>query len=92
MKTDQPTFPPTADPAAEARLLRSVMTGSEEAFASLYDRHAGAVFAVALRTTGDRSVAEEVVQDTFLTLWNRAELFDPAAGSLRTWLGAVARN
>ncbi|TAM61137.1 MAG: sigma-70 family RNA polymerase sigma factor [Chloroflexota bacterium] len=92
MKTDHLTLASTADPAAEARLLQRVMAGSEEAFSSLYGQHARAVFGVALRTTGDRSVAEEVVQDTFLTLWNRAELFDPAAGSLRTWLVTVARN
>jgi RNA polymerase sigma-70 factor (ECF subfamily) len=42
--------------------------------------------------TGDRSVAEEVVQDTFLALWNRAELYDPVLGELRSWLAVVARN
>jgi RNA polymerase sigma-70 factor (ECF subfamily) len=42
--------------------------------------------------TADRQVAEEVVQETFLALWNRAELFDPAAGSLAAWLHTIARN
>ena len=62
----------------EAALVRAVASGSEEALAALYDRHADGVHAVALRLTGDRGIAEEVVQETFLALWNRAELFDPA--------------
>ncbi|MEW6224218.1 MAG: sigma-70 family RNA polymerase sigma factor [Chloroflexota bacterium] len=66
--------------------------GSEEALAALYDRHVGGVHAVALRLTSDRHLAEEVVQETFLALWNRAELFDPAVASLATWLRSIARN
>jgi RNA polymerase sigma-70 factor (ECF subfamily) len=58
----------------------------------LYDRHADGIHAVALRLTSDRQVAEEVVQETFLALWNRAELFDPALASLSTWLRTIARN
>jgi RNA polymerase sigma-70 factor (ECF subfamily) len=50
------------------------------------------VFAQATRTSGDRWIAAEVVQETFLALWNRAELFDPSRGELRAWLLAIARN
>ena len=73
-------------------LVRQVAQGSEGALASLYDRHAAAVFRLALSVNRDRGVAEEVVQETFLALWNRAELFDPALGSLASWLLAIARN
>jgi RNA polymerase sigma-70 factor (ECF subfamily) len=45
-----------------------------------------------MRLTDDRGVAEEVVQETFLALWNRAELFDPHTGSLAAWLHTIARN
>ena len=76
----------------EADLVRAVARGSEEALAALYDRHADGVHAVALRLTSDRQLAEEVVQETFLALWNRAELFDPALASLATWLRTIARN
>ncbi len=78
--------------ADEAALVRAVASGSEEALAALYDRHVEGVHAVALRLTGDRRIAEEVVQETFLALWNRAELFDPALASLGTWLRSIARN
>ncbi len=76
----------------DAALVREVATGSHAALAMLYDRHASLVFATARRITGDRTTAEDVVQETFLVLWNRAELFDPAVGSLATWLTAIARN
>ena len=80
------------EPAADALLVQGIVEGSNEALASAYDRHAGEIFEVAARTTGDRGVAGDVVQETFLTLWDRAELFDPARGSLRGWLLAIARN
>ena len=72
--------------------MRDVATGSQDALAMLYDRHAEAVYATACRLTNDRQVAEEVVQETFLALWNRAELFDPNTGSLAAWLHTIARN
>ena len=76
----------------DASLLERVVEGSAEAFASLYDRHAGVVYAVATRTTRDHGLAADIVQETFLALWDRAELFDPNRGSLRGWLMAIARN
>ncbi len=76
----------------EAALVRAVAGGSEEAFAALYDQHVHGVHSVAVRLSGDRGLAEEVVQETFLALWNRAELFDPALASLSTWLRSIARN
>lgn len=76
----------------EVALVRAVASGSEDALAALYDRHADGIHAVALRLTGDRGVAEEVVQETFLALWNRAELFDPTVATLGTWLRSIARN
>jgi RNA polymerase sigma-70 factor, ECF subfamily len=76
----------------DAALVHEVAGGSYDALAMLYDRHADAVFAVARRLTSDRGVAEEVVQDTFLALWDRATTFDPAMGSLAAWLHTIARN
>src|SRR4051812_3078368 len=80
---------PLADDAA---LVREVAAGSQSALGELYDRYVDAIFATASRLTADRQVAEEVVQETFLALWNRAELFDPKVGSLTAWLRTIARN
>lgn len=76
----------------DVQLVRELVQGSEQALAALYDRYGEAIFAAAYRLTADRGIAEEVVQETFLTLWNRAELFDPTAGSLAAWLHAIGRN
>jgi RNA polymerase sigma-70 factor (ECF subfamily) len=84
--------PGDADPSSDAGLVRQVLAGSQDAFASLYDRHSDAVFAAAVRTSRDRGIAAELVQETFLALWNRAELYDPARGALSSWLLTIARN
>jgi RNA polymerase sigma-70 factor (ECF subfamily) len=83
-----------ADPGSgsDATLVRAVAAGSHDALAALYDRHGDAVFASASRLTSDRGMAEEVVQETFLALWDRAETFDPSVGSLAAWLHTIARN
>jgi RNA polymerase sigma-70 factor (ECF subfamily) len=79
-------------PSDDAALVGHIASGSESALGTLYDRHAAAVFSLALSVGHDHGAAEEVVQETFLALWNRAEMFDPARGSLRSWLFAIARN
>jgi RNA polymerase sigma-70 factor (ECF subfamily) len=91
--------PQVLDPLAAASsatsdetLLQGVLDGSHDAVAILYDRHASAVFGAALRVTTDRATAADVVQETFLALWNRAELFDASRGALVSWLVTIARN
>jgi RNA polymerase sigma-70 factor (ECF subfamily) len=78
--------------ADDAALVRAVADGSQEALGVLYDRYIDVIHATAIRLTGDRQLAEEVVQETFLALWNRAELFDERVGSLGAWLHTIARN
>ena len=76
----------------DAELMASLVRGDASALAELYDRHADNVFRATFRRLGDRQLAEEVVQDTWLTLWDRAELYDPSSGSLVAWLSTIARN
>ena len=87
-----PTTGPGIDPPSDASLVRQLIEGSEEALGRLYDKHVQAVFTAAMRASRDRSIAAEVVQDTFLALWNRAELFDPSRGALPAWLVTIARH
>ena len=84
--------PDSADPASDEDLLDRLIEGAPDAVAALYDRHATTVYRAAMRVTSDRSAAAEVVQETFLTLWNRAELFDRSRGALVSWLTTIARN
>jgi RNA polymerase sigma-70 factor (ECF subfamily) len=85
MTTDVETVP-------DAELVAAVTRGDTAALSVLYDRHASVVFRAAFRRLGDRQLAEEVVQDVWLTLWDRAGMFDPAQGSLPGWLCTIARN
>ncbi len=83
---------PDSESQSDSSLMGRLVEGSQDALADLYDRHAQAVFATALRVSRDRGIAAEVVQETFLTLWNRAELFDASRGALHSWLMTIARN
>jgi RNA polymerase sigma-70 factor (ECF subfamily) len=58
----------------------------------LYDEHAGALWRYAVRLTGDRARAEDVVQETLLRAWRHPEVFDDSEKSVRAWLFTVARN
>lgn len=82
----------TSAAPSDATLIERLLEGSPDAVAALYDRYANTVHGAALRVTSDRSIAAEVVQDTFLALWNRAELFDASRGALVSWLVTIARN
>lgn len=77
---------------SDADLVRLLVDGDQSALAALYDRFSAAIYRAALLRLGDRQQAEEVLQDTYLALWNRAELFDPDQGSLISWLATIARN
>jgi RNA polymerase sigma-70 factor, ECF subfamily len=58
----------------------------------LYDVHGSEIFRFCTRLVGDRGLAEEAVQETFLRAWRAADRWDPASGSVRTWMYAIARN
>jgi RNA polymerase sigma-70 factor (ECF subfamily) len=72
--------------------MAAVVRGDTAAFGVLHDRHAVTVYRAAYRRLGDRRLTEDVVQDVWLTCWDRAELFDPGAGSVPAWLTTIARN
>ena len=71
---------------SDAALVLAIARWREDALAEAYRRHAGASFALARRLLGDPQLAEEVVQEVFLRLWNRPDRFDPERGTLRSYL------
>ena len=71
---------------SDAVLVVAISRYRQEALAEAYRRHAGAVFALARRLLVDATLAEEVVQEVFLRIWNQPEKFDPDRGSLRSYL------
>ena len=58
----------------------------------LYDLHGSEIFRFCHHLVGDRGLAEEAMQETFLRAWRAAERFEASTGSLRTWMYAIARN
>lgn len=92
VSTDGPALAERFADRSDEALVKELVNGSEDALLELYRRHADSLFRAAVLRLGDRQLAEEVLQDTYLALWNRAELFDPSQGSLLTWLSAIARN
>ena len=81
-----------AETPSDAELVQQVAQGEEEALQALFQRHGGAVTALARRMLGDRQEAEEILQDTFLRLHQNAPRFDGQRAALRTYLFAIARN
>jgi RNA polymerase sigma-70 factor (ECF subfamily) len=73
-------------------LAQRIRSGDREALGEVYDRHASAAMAVALRIVADREGAEDLVHDTFVAVWQKIERFDPARGSLRSWIVTIVRN
>jgi RNA polymerase sigma factor (sigma-70 family) len=68
------------------------MAGESAALAQVYDRYAGLVYALARRVLGDDALAEDVTQEVFLFVWEQPQRFDPARGSLRSWLGVLTHR
>jgi RNA polymerase sigma-70 factor (ECF subfamily) len=71
---------------SDAVLVVAISRYRQDALAEAYRRHAGAVYALAKRLLVDTSLAEEIVQEVFLRIWNQPEKFDPERGTLRSYL------
>ncbi len=71
---------------SDAVLVVAISRYRQEALAEAYRRHAGAVFALAKRLLADAAMAEEIVQEVFLRIWNQPEKFDSERGTLRSYL------
>jgi RNA polymerase sigma-70 factor (ECF subfamily) len=77
---------------SDAELLRLIVAGDEQAFATLYRRHQSFIYRFALLMSGAPNIAEEVTQEVFLALLREAHRYDPARGPLASYLYGVARN
>lgn len=80
------------DRARLVAALRRVAQQDRAALEEVYKRTSAKLFGVCLRILSDRQEAEDVLQDIFITVWRRADTFDPAKASPITWLVSIARN
>jgi RNA polymerase sigma-70 factor (ECF subfamily) len=77
---------------ADEELMQRVSGGDARAFEVIFDRHGGASFSLAYRMCGRRALAEDVVQEAFLSLWRSGARYDPIRGSVRSWVLAAVHN
>ena len=77
---------------SEATLVSRAARGDDGAVSALYDVYAAPLYGFALRRLGDPMLAEELVQLVMTKLWQRADRYDPARGSVRTWVFTIARS
>lgn len=80
------------DDATLVRLLRDIAARDESALRALYDLTSPKLFGIILRIQRDRSLAEDVLQDVFLKVWQAAGSYAPENGRPLPWLCAIARN
>lgn len=72
--------------------MQLVHDGDARAFEVVYDRHSGVAFSLAYRMCGRRAMAEDIVQDAFLSLWRSGSRYDRSRGSVRSWVLGVVHN
>jgi RNA polymerase sigma-70 factor (ECF subfamily) len=77
---------------ADEELMRHVSNGDARAFETIYDRHGGAAFSLAYRITGNRSAAEDAVQEAFISIWRSRTRYEADRGSVRTWVLGIVHH
>ena len=73
-------------------LISQVSGGDERALSELYDRYGGLIYGAGIRYLGDSTLAEDLVQDVFVSVWRSAAIFDPSRASFATWIYRITRN
>ena len=77
---------------ADEELMELVGAGEVRAFEVVFDRHAGPAYSLAYRMCGSRALAEDIVQEAFLSLWRSGTGYDRARGSVRSWVLSAVHN
>jgi len=77
---------------ADEDLMQLLRKGDPLAFEAVYDRHSGAAFSLAYRMVGRGNVAEDVVQEAFISIWRSGARYERARGSVRTWVLGIVHN
>ena len=82
----------TKELEAEIELLKRIGQGDRGSFEKLYDRFSGPLFSTAYRVLNNQVAAEDVLQDVFIQIWEKAPLYNPALGKPLTWAVTLTRN
>ena len=76
----------------DVELLRQIAAGDRAAFAEFYDRHSTLMFSIAAKILNGTSEAEDVLQEVFVQIWEKAGSFDPNTGRASSWAAIMVRN
>ena len=92
--TDSDPKPPTGDDQnrEQAHLLAAMARGDKSALASLYDSLSRPLYSLAYRIINDGSEAQDIIQDVFLQIWQKADTYDTSRGSVFGWAATLTRN
>jgi RNA polymerase sigma-70 factor (ECF subfamily) len=73
-------------------LIRLIAQSQSEALGELYDRYNRLVFGLARNAVGDQALAEEITQDVFMRIWNKAGTYQAEQGKVVSWIAGITRN
>jgi len=77
----------------ESQLISQLQSGDERAFALLYDKYSGALYYVILKMTkSNEALAQDLLQETFISIWNKCHQYNPEKGRFYTWAYRIARH
>jgi RNA polymerase sigma-70 factor (ECF subfamily) len=77
---------------AEMELITRTAKGDKESFRQLYERYSGVIFSTAYRILNDQQAAEDVAQDVFIQIWDKADTYDAKRGKPLTWTMTLTKN
>jgi len=83
---------PASDLERDVELLRRIGDGDRLAFGRFYDHHSGLLFSIAVKILNDAGEAEDVLQEVFMQIWDKADSYNPVLGKPTSWLVTLARN
>jgi len=87
-----PLIAAVLDRGEESELVRRLKSRDPQAMADFYDRYGRMTYSLIYRMVRNTAAAEDLLQETFLRIWNRVQAFDPDKGALGPWVLTVARN
>lgn len=76
----------------EEDLIQSLKSGERPAFEYLYDNYSGALFGIINKMINDQQLSEDILQESFVKVWNNFSAYDPSKGRLFTWMVNLTRN
>ena len=83
---------PALDLERDVELLRRIAGGDRSAFSNFYDQYSGLLFSIAIKVLNDSKEAEDVLQEVFMQIWNKAYVYDPLLGKPASWAVTLTRN